>query len=161
MKKHLALLMGTVIAAGLLSGCGSSGDETKAAESTGVAADQTQASQTAQVEAAEGDSGSEEEITLRVYGPGLFAEQGENGSLDMITGEETPGYDVVINKWNELHPNVHVELEAVPWENWQSSIQTAVLGGGIDLILHGASICDLVEPLDSYLEAEPEFRKEI
>ena len=49
MKKHLALLMGTVIAAGLLSGCGSSGDETKAAESTGVAADQTQASQTAQV----------------------------------------------------------------------------------------------------------------
>ena len=104
MKKHLALLMGTVIAAGLLSGCGSSGDETKAAESTAVAADQTQASQTAQVEAAEGDSGSEEEITLRVYGPGLFAEQGENGSLDMITGEETPGYDVVINKWNELHP---------------------------------------------------------
>lgn len=162
MKKHLTLLMGAVMAAGLLSGCGSSGDETKAVESTVAAAEQSaQASQTTQAESG-GEAGtSEEEITLHVYGPGLFAEQGEKGSLDMITGEETPGYDVVVNKWNELHPNVHVEIEAVPWENWQSSIQTAVLGGGIDLILHGASICDLVEPLDSYLEADPEFRNQI
>ena len=120
--------MGTVIVAGLLSGCGSSGDETKAAESTGVAADQTQASQTAQVEAAEGDSGSEEEIARAYTGLDCSPNRARMES-GYDYGEETPGYDVVINKWNELHPNVHVELEAVPWENWQSSIQTAVLGG--------------------------------
>ena len=51
MKKHLTLLMGTVMAAGLLSGCGSSGDETKAVESTVAAAEQSaQASQTTQAE---------------------------------------------------------------------------------------------------------------
>ena len=145
MKKHLALLMGTVMVAGFLSGCGSLGNGNQMTQTeTGVEA-----------------GSSEKEITLHVYGPGLFAQQGEKGSLDMITGEETPGYEVVINRWNELHPNVHLEIEAVPWDNWQSSIQTAVLGGGIDLILHGASICDLVEPLDSFLKADPEFRKKI
>lgn len=155
-KRQLALFMGTVMVTGFLSGCGSSGNGASSDDSTAVAANQT-----AQAETGAAVERGEEEITLHVYGPGLFAQQGEKGSLDMITGEETPGYEVVINKWNELHPNVHVEIEAVPWDNWQSSIQTAVLGGGIDLILHGASICDLVEPLDSFFEADPGFRKEI
>ena len=57
-----------------------------------AAAEQSaQASQTTQAESSREAGTSEEEITLHVYGPGLFAEQGEKGSLDMITGEETTG----------------------------------------------------------------------
>ena len=73
MKKHLTLLMGTVMAAGLLSGCGSSGDETKAVESTVAAAEQSaQASQTTQAENSREAGTSEEEITLHVYGLSLI-----------------------------------------------------------------------------------------
>ncbi len=42
-----------------------------------------------------------------------------------------------------------------------TSIQTAVLSGGVDIILHGATLTELCEPLDGYLEADPEFAEQI
>lgn len=97
-----------------------------------------------------------EEFTLRLMGPGLLGSQGESGALDMVTGLETPGYNVIIDRWQELHPNVKLEIENAPRDSWQSAVQAAVLSGEVDVVLHGATLTALVEPLDEYLEADPE-----
>lgn len=110
-------------------------------------------------EAAELDEN--EEITLRLMGPGLLGSQGESGALDMVTGLETPGYNVIIDRWEELHPNVKLEIENAPWDSWQSAVQAAVLSGEVDVVLHGATLTALVEPLDEYLAADPEYADSI
>lgn len=102
-----------------------------------------------------------EEFTLRLMGPGLLGTQGENGALDMVTGLETPGYNVIIDRWEELHPNVKLEIENAPWDSWQSAVQAAVLSGDVDVVLHGATLTALVEPLDEYLAADPEYAEQI
>lgn len=152
-RKMVSLLMAGVIASGMLAGCGSG---------SGSGADsQTQAP----AGTAQGESGSqataEEEVTLHLFGPGLLSTVGENGSIDLISGLEMPGYQVIVDRWNELHPNVKLVIEAQPWDNWQAAIQTAVLSGDVDIIMHGASLADLDEPLDPYLEKEPELLEQI
>ncbi len=86
---------------------------------------------------------------------------GADGVMDLVTGAEKPGYNEIVERWNELHPNVKLEIETCPWDNWMTSIQTAVLSGGVDIILHGATLTELCEPLDGYLEADPEFAEQI
>lgn len=98
---------------------------------------------------------------VHLFGPGLLSTVGENGSIDLISGLEMPGYQVIVDRWNELHPNVKLVIEAQPWDNWQAAIQTAVLSGDVDIIMHGASLADLDEPLDPYLEKEPELLEQI
>lgn len=110
-------------------------------------------------EAAELDEN--EEFTLRLMGPGLLGSQGESGALDMVTGLETPGYNVIIDRWEELHPNVKLEIENAPWDSWQSAVQAAVLSGEVDVVLHGATLTALVEPLDDYLANDPEYAERI
>lgn len=109
-------------------------------------------------------SGLEEPKTkmkLKVVGCGMYAGSGEDGTIDAVTGLEKPGYSMVLKEWNKLHPNVEIEMETYPWDNWQASIQTAVLGGDVDVIMHGATLTDLVEPLDDYFEKDPEFAKQL
>lgn len=107
------------------------------------------------------DLDENEEFTLRLMGPGLLGSQGESGALDMVTGLETPGYNVIIDRWEELHPNVKLEIENAPWDSWQSAVQAAVLSGEVDVVLHGATLTALVEPLDEYLEKDPEYAERI
>lgn len=106
-------------------------------------------------------SAEEEEITLHLYGTANFVDVGADGVMDLVTGAEKPGYNEIVERWNELHPNVKLEIETCPWDNWMTSIQTAVLSGGVDIILHGATLTELCEPLDGYLEADPEFAEQI
>lgn len=136
MKKVLAVL----IAATMLTGCGSKPEN---------------------VSKNEQESTSDENITLNLYGTASFVEVGEKGTTDLTTGVEKPGYEVIVNRWEELHPNVKLNIQTCPWDNWMSSIQTAVLSEDVDVILHGASLSELVEPLNSYLEADPEFAESI
>lgn len=172
-KKLADILLTGILVMGLLSGCGSSGQGSDTAgNSVGAdnASGNTSVSDTASAEKEDtgenistenGVLNEDEEITLHLFGPGLLASQGETGALDMITGLETPGYEVIEARWNELHPNVHLEIEAAPWDNWQSAVQTAALGGELDVILHGATLTALVEPLDSFLAEDSEFRDKI
>ena len=187
-KKIMAILLGSTMAAGLLAGCGSSsssGSSSAAAadaalgsaETTTAAAaetieDTSAAASTAETAATEATqtmtSGAytppeepTEPITLTAYGPGLFTSQGEDGKLDLITGIETPGYKTIVEDWEKIHPNVSINLQAIPWDSWQSAIQTAVLGGDVDIILHGGSLTALDEPLEPYLEADPDFESKI
>ena len=95
-----------------------------------------------------------EQITLNIIGPGVFAGVTEGGALDLVTGIQRPGYGEIIQRWNELHPNVTLNIDATPWDNWQASLQTAALAGDVDVLVHAASIPDIVEPLNDFLVDE-------
>ena len=158
-KRTVSTILCGMMAVGLLAGCGTSSEDSAATVSTEAVSETTEAAADAGTE--ENTAGDEEEITLHLFGPGLIASQGKDGALDMVTGLETPGYSVIEDRWNELHPNIHLDIQGAPWDSWQSAVQTAVLGGNVDIILHGASLTALCEPLDDYLAGDPDFAKEI
>ena len=109
-----------------------------------------------QQEVAEGET-----RTLRMLGPGLFAEVTRTGALDLITGLTRPGYEVVVNRWAELNPDVELVIESIPWDGWRAALTTAALQGDVDIIIHGASITYVVEPLTRFVEATPELEDQI
>ncbi len=99
-------------------------------------------------------------VTLNVYGPGLFT-TGEDGQTDLVSGISQPGYDVIVERWNELYPNCELVIEDIPWDNWQAGIQTACLSGDVDVIIHGATLTDITTDLAPYLEADPDYADQI
>lgn len=99
--------------------------------------------------------------TLRMYGPGLFDDVGPDGTVDIVTGISKPGYSEVVERWNELYPNVTLEIETIPWDNWKAAVQTAALSGDVDIILHGSSITSICEPLTDYLDQNPEVAESV
>lgn len=101
---------------------------------------------------------SEVEATLKMYGPGLFTSVGETGNTDIVTGISKPGYEVVVERWNQLYPNVNLQIETIPWDNWKAATQTAALSGDVDILLHGSSIVPISEPIGPYLEKNPEVK---
>lgn len=104
---------------------------------------------------------SDETATLKMYGPGLFTEVGAEGVTDIVSGLEKPGYDKLIERWNELYPNVTVEIEAVPWDNWKAAVQTAAMSGEYDIIIHGNANADFCLDLTDYIENEPEVKNNV
>ena len=103
-----------------------------------------------------GEAVSEMSGTLKLTGPGLFTTVGENGAVDLITGVKKPGYDVVVKRWNELYPNVKLEIEPIPWDNWKAVMQTAALSGDVDVLVHGASLVTISEPMTEFFKKYPE-----
>jgi ABC-type glycerol-3-phosphate transport system substrate-binding protein len=61
---------------------------------------------------------------------------------------------MIVDEWNKTHPDISLVIEAYPWDNWQAAIQTAVLAGGVDIIMHGATLTDLSTPLDARVKAD-------
>lgn len=104
---------------------------------------------------------SADAATLNLYGPGLFANAGADGNVDLLSGIEMPGYNDIIARWNELYPNCEVHIDAIPWDSWQTNITTACMSGDVDIILHGATMTDLTEDLAPYLEKDPEYKEKI
>ena len=146
-KKILAMILGTVMTVSMLAGCGGSdSSQTQAPAETVKETAADAAESTAQTAEAEtgtqsAEANTEFSGTLKLYGPGLFTTVGEEGSTDIVTGISKPGYNVVIDRWKELYPNVELQIETIPWDNWKAACQTAALSGDVDIILHGASIC--------------------
>ncbi len=97
---------------------------------------------------------AEEQVTLKIVGPGLFTTVGETGTEDLVTGIKRPGYEVIVARWNELHPNVKLEIETVPWDNWKAVLQTAALAEDVDVLVHGASITAISVPVGDLLAKE-------
>lgn len=93
------------------------------------------------------------EVTLTLYGPGLFASVGETGSIDLTSGITIPGYDQVVTRWNELYPNVKLDIQAIPWSDWQANVSTAVMTGNVDIIMHGATLASLCEDLQPRIDS--------
>ncbi len=100
---------------------------------------------------------SDVSATLKIAGPGLFTAVGAAGTTDLVTGIELPGYEEVVKRWNKLYPNVKLEIETSPWDNWKAVLQTSALSGDVDVLLHGSSITAIAEPVGTYLEASPEL----
>ncbi len=111
--------------------------------------------------AASAVSAEELEGTLRMYGPGLFTEVGAEGTVDIVSGLERPGYDKLLERWNELYPNVKVEIEAIPWDNWKAAVQTAAMSGDYDIIIHGNGNADFCLDLTEYIENDPEVKDNV
>jgi len=101
------------------------------------------------------------EMTLTLFGPGLFATVGEKGSINLTSGLTTPGYGEIAAHWNEYYPNVKLEISTIPWTDWQANVTTAVMGGDVDIILHGATLADLCEDLQTYVDATEGFMDEV
>ena len=97
------------------------------------------------------------EGTLRLLGPGLFADVGEDGVTDLVSGLEKPGYNELLAMFKEDYPDVNVTIEAIPWDNWTAKVQAAVTGEEVDLVLHGATTVDYVVDLTDYLANDPEL----
>lgn len=153
MKKLIAMLLALVMVLSMAA-CGAS-DNT---ETTAPAAAETAAAETPAAEdTADNGLDPNEKVTLTLYGTANFIDVGPDGTVDLVSGVEMPGYNELIAKWNEKYPNVEIKVETCPWDNWITSIQTAVLSGGVDIILHGATLTELCEPLDSYLERDSEY----
>lgn len=146
MKKVLSTVVTLTLLAGLVA-CGGTEDGTE----TTVPED----GQTQDTEGTD-DGLGDDPVTLTIVGVGTFAGSGPDGSIDAITGRETPGYNTIVDAWNDEHPNAALDIEAYPWDNWQASIQTAVLAGGVDVIMHGATLTDLVIPLNDFLDQDPD-----
>ena len=153
MKKLTALLLALVMLLSLTA-CGAKVDApaTEAAPAPAPASDETTAAP-----AADNGLDPNEKVTLHLYGTANFIDVGAEGTIDLVSGVEMPGYDELIAAWNEKYPNVEVVVETCPWDNWITSIQTAVLSGGVDIILHGATLTELCEPLDPYLQRDSEY----
>ena len=160
-KKILTMILGTVMTVSMLAGCGSAdSSQTQAPAETGKETTAESMVQTSEEETGtqKADANNDFSGTLKLYGPGLFTTVGEDGSTDIVTGVSKPGYNVVIDRWKELYPNVDLQIETIPWDNWKAACQTAALSGDVDIILHGASIVPVCEPLTGYLEKNPEVK---
>ena len=119
-KKLLALVLRLCMICSIVA-CGNApaAEEPKATEAPA----QTQAAPQEAPAAEENTDGyqvnqellASEGTTLTLYGPGVFTETGADGSIDLISGVEKIGYNVLIERWNELYPNCELVIEATSW----------------------------------------------
>lgn len=160
MKKTLALVLSALMLASTLASCGSSSSGSTVTGKTDDAyeVDTSEAVKTSGYQINE-DLDLEEKVTLDVFGPGPFTS--EDGVTDLVSGLYKPGFSEIIKRWNELYPNVTLNIEPSSWDSWQSAITTACLSGDVDVIMHGATMTDLTEDLAPYLEADPEYADSI
>lgn len=165
-KKALAMILGMAMTVSLFAGCGNSGKKSEESSQPAENAQEQDAPAQSETEPKEGETQKEETQdaaagfsgTLKLYGPGLFTDVGPDGNTDIVTGVSKPGYSVVVDRWKELYPDVELQIETIPWDNWKAACQTAALSGDVDIIIHGASIVPICEPLSEYLEKDPQVK---
>ncbi len=168
-KKILAVLLGMAMTVSLFAGCGNSGQKSEEqtppqtkdepAQNTPAESAEPEEEETKETETTEASASFSG--TLKLYGPGLFTDVGPDGNTDIVTGICKPGYSVVVDRWKELYPDVELQIETIPWDNWKAACQTAALSGDVDIIIHGASIVPICEPLSEYLEKDPQVKDSV
>ena len=89
---------------------------------------------------------------LRLVGPGFTAEE---TVVDPVTGGSTLGYDYLIDLYEKAFPGKTLDIEAAPWDNWTTKLQTTALAGMADVLVHGGTMVDFVKSMVPYLEADP------
>ncbi len=159
MRSILAMSLATVI---LLTGCGNGGNT---AQDSASGDEQEQVTLTTEnseseesVENAENtqaDSG--EKIVLRLVGP----MENENDTTNPVTKQTIRGYYVIKELYEAEHPNIELELTGIPWDSWQAKLTTAAAANSVDIVVHGASIVDVVEDLTPYAEKDGEFLNDL
>ena len=104
-KKVLAMFLGTMMAVSALAGCSSAQTTNGSSASSGSTSASAEQGASASASADEA-ANTELSGTLKLYGPGLFTDVGPDGNTDIVTGVSRPGYNEVLERWNELYPNV-------------------------------------------------------
>lgn len=155
MKKLIASSLALLLT--LLAACGPAGGAQQVAGGGGGEAPATQQAAAQPPPAAEGGAS----YTLRILGPGLLSEVTRTGALDILTGTTRPGYEVLLNRWAEVRPDVELDIVSIPWDGWRAAITTAALQGGIDIVTQGASVTYVAEPLTRFLAATPGLEDQI
>lgn len=89
---------------------------------------------------------------LRLVGPGFTA---ETTVVDPVTGDSTLGYDYLIEAYEKAFPGKTLDIEAAPWDNWTTKLQTTALGELADVLVHGGTMVDYVESMVPYLDKDP------
>lgn len=131
MKAVAALSLAAVM---LLAGCGSS----KGTQDGGSTTAADTAEQQEGTETAASDSG--EKIVIRVVGP----MENENDTTNPVTKQTVRGYYVIKELYEAEHPNVELQLTGIPWDSWQAKLTTVAAANQVDVVVHGASIVDIV-----------------
>ena len=144
MKAVAALSLAAVM---LLAGCGSS----KGTQDGGSTTAADTAEQQEGTETAASDSG--EKIVIRVVGP----MENENDTTNPVTKQTVRGYYVIKELYEAEHPNVELQLTGIPWDSWQAKLTTVAAANQVDVVVHGASIVDIVEDLTPYAEKDGDF----
>ncbi len=154
MRKHIkATLALSLAAALLLGGCGSGSAPAESGQDNEPAAVTTAADEAARGETASSD----EKIVLRIVGP----MESESDTTNPITKKTLRGYYVIKELYEAEHPNVELELTGIPWDSWQAKLTTAAAGNQVDIVVHGASLVDVVEDLTPYVEKDGDFLDEL
>ncbi len=153
-KRSLRIIAALLILAMTFASCSSAADT---GETVAPATPESTTTEGDDDGAPEEDSGDDMAVsgTLRLVGPAIFAAESE--TTDPVTGQVVPGYDQIIAMAKEEFPDLEVKIEVTPWDSWQAKLQTTAAGGLADILLHGASIVDVVEDLTPYFEKDPEF----
>lgn len=89
---------------------------------------------------------------LRLVGPGFTPQQ---TATDPVTGTTTLGYEHLIKLYEAAFPGKTLDIEAAPWDNWTTKLQTTALAGEADVLVHGGTMVDFVKSIVPFLEADP------
>ena len=122
-RKRLAafLLAASLLCSVIPSGCTDSGGGTPSQQSSSSA--ENPAGESSQ-ESTEESQTPEMSGELKLLGPGKFTEVGPDGATDPVTGLFRPGYNEVVELFQEKYPKVTLKIEAIPWDSYQAKIQT-------------------------------------
>lgn len=155
-RKMRSLLAMSLAAAMVLTGCGKTSEP--AAENTSGEEKEQPSAETVEnennAEAAEtASSDSEDKIVLRLVGP----MENESDTTNPVTKQTVRGYYVIKELYEAEHPNIELELTGIPWDSWQAKLTTAAAANSVDIVVHGASIVDVVEDLTPYAEKDGDF----
>lgn len=116
MKKAIALAMASVMAAGLLAGCGGS-----AANST--AASSEAASTSTEAASADSTAAATEAHTVNTTDPITLTISWWGGDAARLP------YEAACKAFTEKYPNITVECTYGPWNGWEEAQSTALAAG--------------------------------
>lgn len=156
MRKNIKTALALSMAAALvLGGCGNENTASNTAQdSESVAAVAAASEESVPQENSGSDTAaSDEKIVLRIVGP----MENENDTTNPITKQTIRGYYVIKELYEAEHPNVELELTGIPWDSWQAKLTTVAAANQVDIVVHGASITDVVEDLTPYAEKDGDF----
>ncbi|MDD3278043.1 MAG: ABC transporter substrate-binding protein [Lachnospiraceae bacterium] len=157
-SKVIAMLLTATMAAGILAGCGGTGNAGGADATSKKSTDTDSASAVSGSQEAGGETSVNEDGT--VNNPEEVAvDENKLVFWSLFSGGDGEFMDQIISDYNAAKPTKEVQSIMLVWDDYYTKLQTAVAAGkGPDIgISHASKLPELVdqgvvEPLDSYLK---------
>ncbi len=154
MKKLLTMILIISLMATMLLGCGREKDPS----------DQRDTSAAPPIQGEEDVKPVEIKQTDLIFtGIGFNLKDG----IDPKTNKEYQGWETFVQEqFNEKFPNVNLEVNTIPWENFRAKLQTILQSNGTDLLYASGSFTaffhkqGLLMGLNKFIESDPSFNFE-